>query len=463
MNQQFFRLLRLIFICLDLFMLNVSFAVDRYFYSEKIPALLTARYVSLWMVFNIAWIIAAWISSLYSQKNISSFEGFSNKTLRAYIYFLTLVMVYIVVFKQEGLSRLFMMTVFLSIGLVILINRLLYLVVGHYLRNRDFLARKIIIVGYNDVSKKLVQQLEEDVLNTKIIGYCENEQDVHELSNYPIVGGLNNIIEVSKQYKVNEIFSTIAPDGNDGIYQLMQKADQACIRFKLVPNFNLFTRLPMHIDYFGTLPVLSLRKEPLDDIANRIRKRIFDFVISSIVIILILSWLIPLVGLLIWLESRGPVFFVQMRTGKDNRPFRCIKFRSMKMNKESNTLQAKKGDRRVTRIGKFLRKTSLDEFPQFLNVFIGNMSIVGPRPHMLKHTDDYSALINKYMVRQFAKPGITGWAQINGFRGETKYIWDMEKRVEHDIWYLENWSPWLDTRIIFMTAYRLFTGDINAV
>lgn len=444
-------------------MLNISFAVDRIFYKDKIPDSLSARYLNLWLAFNMAWIAAAWISNLYGQKYISSFESFSQKTFRAYIYFLAFVMIYIVLFKQESLSRLFIMTVLLSVGLVVLINRLVYLVIGQYVRNREQFTRKVLIVGYNEVSKKLAQQLEEDALNTKIIGYCENGQEVHELSNYPIIGGLNNVIEVSKQYQVNEIFSTVAPDGNEQIYELMQKADQACIRFKLVPNFNVFTRLPVHVDYFGSLPVLSLRKEPLDDIANRIRKRIYDFVVSSLVTIFILSWMIPLVGLLIWIESRGPIFFVQVRTGKDNRPFRCIKFRSMKMNKESNTLQAKKGDRRITRIGKFLRKTSLDEFPQFLNVFVGSMSVVGPRPHMLKHTDDYSRVINKYMVRQFAKPGITGWAQINGFRGETKSVWDMEKRVECDIWYLENWSLWLDTRIIFMTAYRIFAGDINAI
>ncbi|HYM93299.1 MAG TPA: exopolysaccharide biosynthesis polyprenyl glycosylphosphotransferase, partial [Chitinophagaceae bacterium] len=419
MNQQFFRLLRLFFIFLDLLMLNVSFALDKFIYSGKISASLAGHYTSLWMAFNIAWMIAIWSSNVYSQSNISSFETFSHKSLRAYVYFLALVMLYIFIFKQQSISRLFIMTVLLSIGLVILVNRLLYLVAGQFIRKRDYLTRKVIIVGYNDVSKRLAQQLEEDVLNTKIIGYCENEQNVHELSNYPIVGGLNNIIEVSKHYEANEIFSTIAPDGNEGIYQLMQKADQACIRFKLVPNFNLFTRLPMHVDYFGSIPVLSLRKEPLDDIANRIRKRIYDLVISSLVILFILSWMIPLMSLLIWLESRGPVFFVQMRSGKDNRPFGCIKFRSMKINKDANILQATKGDERITRIGKFLRKTSLDEFPQFLNVFIGDMSVVGPRPHMLKHTNDYSAMINKYMVRHFAKPGITGWAQINGFRGET--------------------------------------------
>lgn len=462
MNQQFFRLLRLLFVCLDLFMLNISFLVDRYFYFDKIPGLATTKYINLWMSLNIAWMVSAWIGNLYSQQNIASFEKFSQKTLRTYVYFLAFVLMYIVLFKQEGMSRLFIITVLVSVGLVVFVNRLLYLVIGQFIRKGDQFTRKVIIVGYNDVSKKLVQLLEEDVLNTKIIGYCENEQDVHELSNYPIVGSLNNVIEVSKQYQVNEIFSTIAPDGNDGIYQLMQKADQACIRFKLVPNFNLFTRVPMHIDYFGSIPVLSLRKEPLDNIANRIRKRIYDLVLSSIVIIFILSWMIPIVGLFILLDSNGPIFFIQKRSGRDNQPFRCIKFRSMKVNKESGVLQARKGDERITRVGKFLRRTSIDEFPQFLNVFVGNMSIVGPRPHMLKHTDDYSSMISKYMVRQFAKPGITGWAQINGFRGETKSLWEMEKRVENDIWYMENWSMWLDTRIIFMTTYKLFTGDIKA-
>jgi putative colanic acid biosynthesis UDP-glucose lipid carrier transferase len=295
-----------------------------------------------------------------------------------------------------------------------------------------------------------------------VIGYCENEQEIHELSNYPILGSVTNAIEVSQENKATEIFSTILPDQNEAIYQIIQKAEQACIRFRLIPNFNLLTTFPVHIDYYGSIPILSLRKEPLDDVANRVRKRFFDVVVSSLVIIFILSWMIPLIGLLIWIESKGPIFFIQTRSGKDNKSFGCIKFRSMKMNKESHTLQATKDDPRITKIGGFLRRSSLDEFPQFLNVFVGDMSIVGPRPHMLKHTTDYSARINKYMVRHFMKPGITGWAQVNGFRGETRTLWDMEGRVEYDIWYMENWNPWLDTRIVFLTLYRLIVGDKKA-
>jgi putative colanic acid biosynthesis UDP-glucose lipid carrier transferase len=273
------------------------------------------------------------------------------------------------------------------------------------------------------------------------------------------VGKYDDIIEISKKNDVNEIYSTIAPETDLGIYKLMLAADQACIRFKLVPDLNFFTRKPFHIDYLGDMPILSLRKEPLDEVSNRIRKRLYDLFISVLVTILILSWMIPLIGLLIWLESRGPIFFIQKRSGKENKPFNCIKFRSMLINKDAHTKQATKNDKRITFVGKFLRKTNLDEFPQFLNVLMSQMSVVGPRPHMLKHTEDYSKLLDQYMVRQFLKPGITGSAQVNGYIGEIKTIDQMHSRVENDLWYLENWSLWLDTKIILITAYNMIRGE----
>jgi putative colanic acid biosynthesis UDP-glucose lipid carrier transferase len=210
------------------------------------------------------------------------------------------------------------------------------------------------------------------------------------------------------------------------------------------------------------MPVISLRQEPLTDMYNRMRKRFFDIVFSLLVTVFILSWLIPLLGLTIFLESPGPVFFIQPRTGRDRKLFQCIKFRSMKLNAEANLKQAIINDTRITRVGKFLRKTNLDEFPQFLNVLWGDMSVVGPRPHMLKHTNDYSKLIDRYMVRQFLKPGITGWAQINGLRGETRILEQMQGRVEHDLWYMENWSLWLDVKIILITIGNMIVGEKNA-
>ncbi len=162
------------------------------------------------------------------------------------------------------------------------------------------------------------------------------------------------------------------------------------------------------------------------------------------------------------MESKGPVLFKQKRSGRSNEPFYCLKFRSMTVNENADMLQATKNDKRVTKVGAFLRKTSLDELPQFINVLIGNMSVIGPRPHMLSHTEQYSALIDKFMVRHFLKPGITGWAQVNGHRGETRTTDDMAKRVEADVWYLEHWSFLLDMKIMFLTVYNILKGEKNA-
>jgi putative colanic acid biosynthesis UDP-glucose lipid carrier transferase len=318
------------------------------------------------------------------------------------------------------------------------------------------------ILGYNDVAKKLASYLEQEVHNTRIIGFCEKYENIKELSHYPILGDVYGAISTSKKYEINEIYSTIAPEQDDRVYQIMKEADQECIRFKLIPDLSLLAKQSGHIRYMKDMPVMSVRSEPLESARSQHRKRIFDIVVSLLVTVFILSWLIPIITLLIWLESRGPIFFIQMRTGKDNKAFPCIKFRSMYVNKDSDTVQATRDDKRLTKVGRFLRKTNLDEFPQFINVLRGEMSIVGPRPHMLQHTERYSKKIGQYMVRQFMKPGITGWAQVNGLRGETRSLDQMEKRVEHDLWYMENWSLWLDVRIIFMTVFNTIKGDDNA-
>jgi len=176
----------------------------------------------------------------------------------------------------------------------------------------------------------------------------------------------------------------------------------------------------------------------------------------------VFTWLMPLMAILIKVNSRGPVFFRQQRSGKGNNVFTCLKFRTMRVNAEADELQATKGDVRITGMGRFLRKTNLDELPQFFNVLLGHMSVVGPRPHMLRHTEQYAALIDQFMVRHLIKPGITGWAQVHGFRGETSDTYKMEKRVEYDVWYIENWSLLLDLKIIVLTLGNMLKGEENA-
>jgi putative colanic acid biosysnthesis UDP-glucose lipid carrier transferase len=243
----------------------------------------------------------------------------------------------------------------------------------------------------------------------------------------------------------------------------MNFADNNLVRFKVVPDFRGFLSRKVKIDFYDLVPVLSMRREPLQNSFNRIIKRTFDIIFSLLVILLVFPFALLIIAPLIKLSSRGPIFFKQLRSGRNNEEFYCYKFRTMHVNDQADSLQAKKGDTRITAIGAFLRKTSLDELPQFYNALIGNMSVVGPRPHMLRHTEEYSKLIDKFMVRQLVKPGVTGWAQVHGYRGDTRDSSLMEKRVEYDVWYLENWSLILDIKIVVITAWQViaskYTGE----
>jgi len=432
-------------------------------YFGHLPVKYDIEYYQLTLLLNLTWIVISWIKNLYGEAYLTSFEEFSRKTMHVYAYFVLISMLYLYFYKKTEISRLFMGFEFVAIAGIFFINRLIYLLVFQYLMNNDSATRKVLIIGYNQTAKKLVNYLEKGSMNTEIVGYCDEDENIQELTNYPVVSRISNAMKYCSVHgNITEIYSTVSPEQNNYLYQLMREADERCIRFKIIPDLNYYIKLPVYIDYFKNLPVLSVRKEPLEDVVNGIKKRIFDLCVSGVVILFILSWLMPLIGFLIWLEDRGPIFFIQPRSGKNNKHFNCLKFRSMRVNGEANSKQATRNDDRITRIGKILRSTSLDEFPQFLNVFMGDMSIVGPRPHMLKHTDEYSKTIKQFMVRQFVKPGITGWAQINGYRGEIKKIDDIKKRVEYDLWYVENWSLWLDAKILFLTFYKILKGDENA-
>jgi putative colanic acid biosynthesis UDP-glucose lipid carrier transferase len=462
MNSRFVRFLQVSVAGIDLSTLNLVAFLAYSFLIDKIPSSLAAPYFRYWLFLNTSWLGLCWITAIYSENHILSFEILSRKTFRVYVSWLAIVMIYLFYLRQIDLSRIFIATTLFIFGLQLFFNRLIYLMLRHYFRKGQHLSKKILILGYNPLAKKLASYLEEESLNSTVYGFCEEGHNVNELSHYPILSNIRNSMSLTKKMHINEIYSTIGPEQNSLIYDLMRQADQQCIRFHIIPDLSFFIKQPIHINYLRDMPVLSTRSEPLDDVSSRVRKRLFDLLISSLVIIFILSWMVPLLGILIWLESKGSVFFIQNRTGKDNQTFACIKFRSMKINDEANIRQANRNDDRLTRIGKFLRKTSLDEFPQFFNVFKGQMSVVGPRPHMLRHTEDFSKMMHEYMVRQFLKPGVTGWAQVNGFRGEIKNQEQLRGRIEHDIWYMENWSVWLDVRIMAKTVYRMYKGDQNA-
>ena len=462
MNKYFLRNLQISLAALDLLVLNIVFFVFGFLFREELFSTAIVEYYYFGFFLSLAWLTVSLIANIYNSENVMSFDLFTRKSMYAFVYFLIPVSFYLFFFGQFEISRWFISLVLVFIPVGLLFNRFIYLCVYHYFKKKDYLTNKVVVLGYNDLSKRLVTYLEEAGINKKVVGYCDNPEKIHELSLHPILGSIDDALDICKEHGATEIFSTIAPEQYPGIYQLMHKADESCIRVKIIPDINFVVNRQVHLDFLKEIPVLSLRNEPLEDLGNRIKKRIFDVVVSSFVIVFILSWLMPLIGILIWLEARGPILFVQPRSGRDNMPFPCLKFRSMRVNALSDEKQATKNDSRITKIGKFLRRSSLDEFPQFINVFKGEMSVVGPRPHMLKHTDEYSRIVNQYMVRQFLKPGITGWAQVNGFRGETKVVEQMQKRVEHDLWYMENWNSWIDLRIIFLTVFNTLRGEENA-
>lgn len=462
MNNLFFKSLQFSLAVLDLLTINVVFFTTEFLFRRQIPGSAQTQYAYFIFFLNVAWLTVALLKNIYHERNIGSFEQYSKVSMQAYIYLLLLVVLSLFFFRMLLLSRLFIITVLTSLSVALVLNRLLYLAIYHYFKDRDWLVNKVVIIGYNPLSKRLVDYLSEDSINKEIIGFCEEYENIHELSSHPILSNISDALDICKQYGVTEIYSTIAPEHHPALYQMIKTADDNCIRFKIVPDLGVFFNRQMHIDYLKEIPVISLRREPLEDLGNRIKKRIFDIAVSAFVIVFILSWLTPLIAILILLESRGPVFFAQPRTGRNNKSFLCLKFRSMRTNESANQKQATRNDGRVTKIGHFMRRTSLDELPQFINVLRGDMSIAGPRPHMLKHTDEYAPQIGQYMVRQFLKPGITGWAQVKGFRGETRTILQMQRRVDHDLWYLENWSLFLDIKIMALTFLNMVRGEKNA-
>ena len=462
MQKQFRKFLQNTLKFLDAGMLNLSFVGVWLIMHERVGAAGYRPYLEYLFALNLFWVALSFFTLLYSDGIILNFEQFTKRTVQVFLLWTIAMLFYLFFSRQLDVSRLFIFSGTLVFGMNLLINRFIYVGISNYFRSRNHLYNRVLILGYNDTAKKLDEYFSEQGINTRVVGFVETESKVLELTRHPVFTDFDRAIDNAIDLEVQEIYSTITPEQDKHIYTLMQKAEMECIRFKIVPDLSVFINQPVVINYVGPLPVLSLRSEPLDDVGNRLKKRVFDFIISLLVVIFILSWLIPVLSLLILIESRGPIFFKQLRTGKNNKTFYCYKLRSMRINSESDRKQATRNDSRITRIGRILRKTSLDEFPQFINVLRGEMSIVGPRPHMVKHTTDYSKLVDQYMIRQFLKPGITGWAQVNGYRGEITDTEQIRNRVQYDLWYLENWSVWLDIRIMFLTVYNVFRGEQNA-
>ena len=293
----------------------------------------------------------------------------------------------------------------------------------------------------------------------RILGFFDDNPKARTVKDYK--GNLDAVEQFVKDNLVDEMYSAVPDNDSQDVSRMIRIADNNAVDFYYVPQFGRNVTRKFELYSIGNVPVMAVRPYPLSGTLNRAIKRTLDLVISIFALLLSPVVFIP-VAIGIKLSSKGPIFFKQLRTGYRGREFNCYKFRTMRVNDSADSLQASKNDPRKTRFGNFLRRTSIDELPQFFNVLRGEMSIVGPRPHMVRQTEMYSELIDKYMLRHTIKPGITGWGQVNGYRGQTDELWKMEKRVEYDVWYAENWNVMLDLKIIFLTVVNMFRGEQNA-
>lgn len=464
-TYQFSRYYKLGFLVWDLVLLNVSIALSFLFRYGDVYLIYFKGDKAVSLLSNVFWITLLLYKDSFRIIRTERIEAILYRTIRLLMVQVAIIAIFINVLKYDEVSRLRMVYFYIIFFVLLVSFRIFFMKLLKYVRRRGFNFRKVVIVGANAMGERMNRILSKDLTyGYHVMGFFDDECDGTELK-APVLGKFEDIEHYLATEKIDEMYVALHIDQIDVINKLTKLCERYMVRIRYIPDFQQYTKTNrVEVSFYGNgnIPVLMLRKEPLEINLNRIVKNAFDFCFSLLVIVFIFSWLFPLIILMIKINSSGPIFFVQQRSGRNNESFKCFKFRTMYVNDKSDALQATKNDSRITKVGAFLRRTSMDELPQFLNVLLGNMSVVGPRPHMLSHTEQYSELINNFLVRQYAKPGITGWAQVNGFRGETKELADMEGRVEHDIWYIENWSFLLDVKIIWKTIANVFQGEKNA-
>ena len=456
----------------DFLILNTILLFFHFFKLEITPDFFDSATKFTFFVANTALCIGEYFYSSIIHKRRVSFLQVLKRTLC--LASLTTIMFFLFCRFTCGSGGLFYFTfIFLLVFYCALIlSRFCELEVLKYLRTNGRNIRTVVFVGEDPAITEMYKTLIEDPsAGYHVIGYYADANIPNAPQDFKHLGTIKELEDLMDSTwdntingipnKVDELFCCISHSYSKEILKIIKFCDKNVIHFYYLPR--QFGEYKLHLDpqTFMGKTVFSNHLEPLSNMGNRILKRSFDIAVSSMICLCILPFM-PIIALIIKMQSPGPLFFKQARTGLNGKTFYCLKFRSMHVNKDADTAQATKDDPRKFAFGNFMRKTNIDEFPQFFNVLKGDMSIVGPRPHMLHHTEVYGKIINKYMVRHFAKPGITGWAQVTGFRGETKELWQMEERIRRDIWYIENWSFWLDIRIIYLTAKSIIFPDKHA-
>ncbi|MBF8964589.1 undecaprenyl-phosphate glucose phosphotransferase [Pontibacter sp. FD36] len=443
----------------DAVAISISAAGAYWLAEGTLAGFFTQPYANFLAYGLIAWFVCTSLLGIYKFYRVTRLLKIVVNVLKVTLLYLILIEAILNILDTSEFSRSFLLHHYLMLASLVILWRIIVITSLRVYRKKGYNYRKVIIIGYTAPGKELRRFFKNHPEHGyRFMGFFDDKQ----VQESDVVGKIDEIEEFVTQNDVDEIYCSPFELQKHQIVRLLNFVDNNLIRLKFLPEPGGLPYQKLQVDFYDMLPVLIFRSIPLDDSINKFLKRSFDIVFSSLVILFILSWLLPILAILIRLDSKGPIFFKQERSGLDNQKFKCWKLRTMYVNNEANSKQAQRGDSRITPIGAFLRKTSLDELPQFFNVLMGQMSIVGPRPHMLSHTMYYSTLVDKFMVRHFIKPGITGLSQVRGFRGDTSEIHQMRGRVKLDIFYLENWSFILDLKIVFYTVYNMLRGEDNA-
>ena len=417
----------------------------------------------IWLAINAAYVVSSmWVNPIVIHRRITMAE-IVQSSMRTFLAVMVISLL-LIAFLDHGIVAHYKRIPFyyLLLMLLLIFERTMLRQFMRWYRSRSKVKRNVVFFGVSDATSEIIETIRRDeAFGYHVIGYFDDQPNSEQMGKYEYLGTFEQARERLAEYPeyVAEAFCCLSSNQSTRIAQIAELCDDMVINFNLVPNFWNYLHRTMYLSFYGETPLLHTRYIPLSSFSKRMLKRTFDIIVSFIFLVFFFPFIFIIVATIIKITMPGPIFFKQKRSGLRGDTFVCYKFRSMKVNKEADIMQATKEDPRKTPFGNFMRHTNIDELPQFWNVLIGNMSVVGPRPHMLRHTEEYSKLVPKYMVRHFAKPGITGWAQVNGCRGETKELWQMEDRVKHDIWYIENWTFFLDLRIIWLTVFNTIRGE----
>ncbi len=450
---------------LDLALLNISFVIAAAL-AQPFEILLSRTYMLvLLMALNFLWYFTSNVVSFYEDFGARLYSFQFTNILKVVIVQAIASVFFIFIIKEDLFTRNFILYYTFLLIIVVSLRIEILKIIIYKRRGREQNNKNLIIVGSGEIGQTFSDMIKSNIgLGYNFLGFVDDENK----SDQKLLGRINELDSILQNNPIDEVVIALPFYASNLLDDIFKNCNKHAVRVNIIPDYIRFLSKKFRINMLGNLPIISVRDEPLAEAHWRFIKRSFDVIVSVIISLLILSWLFPILAVIIKLTSSGSVFFIQERVGANDEMFNCYKFRTMKQeNTEEKFQPVLEDDPRITKFGKFLRKSNFDELPQFINVLKGEMSIVGPRPHTIVFNNLYKEMVNELRLRSWVKPGITGWAQIHGYRGdvadEEENKRRTQKRIDFDLWYIENWSFWLDIQIVLLTIWQMIKRDTKGI